>query len=227
MTNWISFVSLTYKLAAINLMVGEANFISKEIALNEPEKIRMEVLVSARVRPPRFGFGGTIETSNYVYSFPGNGKLSFIHRKGPEAEPDQSYKEKLAAQRSLIDTNGAYLLATQWLGAIRADLKSLARLPLTIEQEYFFKEPVPLQEIETTKQSKIYLPIFNVYWGGAAEGPVNIRILGTHKQLLSIRFEDASFLLRPPLILTNAADLLTQLEITTNKFELKRRVERP
>jgi hypothetical protein len=217
MTNLLSYVGAAYKAVALSLMLDEAGHFSKILNLPIPQPLRVEDLSASRVSPPRFGFSGMISTTNYSFGFADN-KLRFVHRRGhlPEDESElRAAQIALSKQKSFIDTNGAYQLATQWLGAVAADLASLSRLHAQTEQEFIFAEPVALKEVETTKVKKIYLPVYNVTW----EQTVSVRILGTTRELWHLRFDDGSFSLRPIIVITNAAELNTRPEPARRRIQ--------
>jgi hypothetical protein len=79
-------------------------------------------------------------------------------------------------------------------------MKALERLPVTVEQEYFL-------DLENRAAGKQPVPIFNIFWGPEMTSPVSVKVHGVTKRPLEIRFEDSSYLLRPPLVVTNAAEL--------------------
>ena len=204
MTNLLTSISLAYKLAALQLMLSEAGYFSEKLQLATPHPLQTTDLVAAHVSPPALGFGGTIQTTNYAFSFGSSGKLCFVSQFVPglpdTTEAIQQRRRELAKKTSLIDTNGAWLLATQWLQALDADMPALARLPHTVEQEYFLDPLVPAAGRQP-------VPIFNVIWGEEFDSPVNVRLHGVTKLPLAIRFENCALLRRPPLVITNATEL--------------------
>ena len=207
MTNLLTHISLAYKLAALQLMLSEANHFSEKLRLATPHPIQATNLVAANVSPPALGFGGTIQTTNYAFSFGASGKLCFLSQfivgLPDTTEAIQQRRRELAKKPSLLDTNGAWQLATQWLHALDADMPALSRLPHTVEQEHFLD---PL----TPSAGRQPVPIFNVYWGEEMDSPLNIRLHGLTKLPLAIRFENCALLRRPALVVSNAADLNAQ-----------------
>ena len=124
MTNVIAYLHTTfaYQSAAMQLMVGQANFDAQQLHLKET----LPIVVPARtnswnVAMPPDGVAGGFATSNYVYRF-NAGRLMSIQKKPQSrgAAPDAA-----EAGPSLIDTNGAYQLAKEWLAAISVDMSAL------------------------------------------------------------------------------------------------------
>ncbi len=82
MTNVIAFLHTTtaYQTAALQLMVGEANFAARQLDLKES----LPIVVPAdtnnwEVEPPPMGLGGDITTSNYFFEFH-EGRLKTIRK---------------------------------------------------------------------------------------------------------------------------------------------------
>jgi hypothetical protein len=165
MTNLV-VVSLAYKMAVAQLMLGEANFHAQKLDLQLQRPIPMEQVRVVMVRSPHFKeHGGVIEVSNYLWSFAEDGKLFKLLKRGAltqEASKPQTLREtqlELARQKSLVDKDGAYRLATNWLTQISVDVSALnKKYAMRVEQEEFSDPP------GQTKTKKL-LPIYNVKWG--------------------------------------------------------------
>jgi hypothetical protein len=235
MTNIIAFLHTTaaYQTAALQLMVGQANFAAQQLDLKEP----LPIVISAdtnksEVMPPPMGIGGMILTSNYNFEFNKGylvsvGKMKWLEKVSP---PITNTLE-LANQPSFLDTNGAYQLATQWLAKISVDVPKLER-----------KYPPQIFQISARRRDEdgkilpgisnnIAIPLFIIGWGdpmkqfprtnylGEALSPrppsamssVRMEVLGTTKELLSLHIRDTNFFARPPLQLTDAVELLGPL----------------
>ncbi len=81
----------------------------------------------ARLRALKFGTMGTLETTNFYFGFD-NGKLWEVMRLNEhEVEYYSRDLDKLVGKPSLIDTNGAYQLAMQWLAAVDMDMNGLGQ----------------------------------------------------------------------------------------------------
>jgi len=216
MTNVIAYLhtTLAYQSAAVQLMVGQANFEAQQLHLAEP----LPIVVPAStndwdVAMPPYGVTGRFNTTNYVYQFQQGKLLSIVkrpQRRGAAANPAET-------QPSLIDTNGAYQLATQWLAGIGVDVPAL---------ESKFSHNVTLNGSRasggrirsTATNSAAARPgIFRVAWGGAGGKPraqgrsstqVIIEILCSTKQCVGLRIMNPDVLKGSPLQVTNAAALL-------------------
>lgn len=234
MTNLLSLwhVSLAYKTLALQLMLSEANWAGHQLRLPGQWPITQTNLVASLIGPPRItgtNVGGALTASNYWFSFTNDGKLwnLIYHKYGPDTSiVVGEYAETEMRRVSVITTNDAYQMATNWLTQISVDVEGLNRKykprtwqqrrcdpPLTIEQLMALKrwEDAPL--VDT--------PIFHVAWGSLAkETPApkdykptteytgaEVVILGSTKELLEIRILESEFCKRPPLVITNAAEL--------------------
>jgi hypothetical protein len=205
------YISLAYKMAILQLALPEVNFVSKQLNLPTPHPIQMADMREAMVSPPQMkNLGVLVETTNFVFNF-ANGKLHLIVNKEKNIESVDLYP-KWANTPSLISSNGAYQLATQWLTAIEVDVGALKRKygsQLNVEQAFFWNQPGIEVHHPPGDTNKTMLPIFNVTWGDGTktEYPVQIRILGTTKELMGLTLGDPSLSRRPPLFITNALEL--------------------
>jgi hypothetical protein len=175
-------VSLAYKAAVIQGMLGEGNFAAERLHLAEPLPIEAKAVRATNVNPPLRGGLGSFETDLFFYSFPGKGdslvltnsqgtvvhfpergKLAYIEKKDPFKDYGGSLEqsqESLAKIQSQIDTNGAYTLATQWLAAVSVDVKSLeSRYRSQVTQMSYCSPPLtPDQAMEMTTKDKSLPP---------------------------------------------------------------------
>jgi hypothetical protein len=205
MTNLLH-ISLAYKMAVIQLMVGEANFYAEKLNLPCSRPIQVSE-VKSLVRPLSSGFGSFISTSNFFFSFNKDGKLwDVVRLKLFEGDTPYVFTSfvphisELKKTPSLINKNEAYQMATQWLNAFSVNVPGL-------EQKH--KPLVTQQQVIASPDSTnlITLPIYYVKWGNQENPAVEVNILGTTKELMELRTEDTSFSRRRPLIVTNAAEL--------------------
>jgi hypothetical protein len=235
MTNIIAFLHTTtaYKAAALQLMVGQANFAVQQLDLKEPVPIVISADTNkSEVMPPPMGIGGMILTSNYDFEFNkgyllGIGKLKWLAKVSPPV----TNTLELANQPSLLDTNSAYQLATQWLAKISVDVPKLER---KFSPRIFQPAGRPRDangKFLAGVTNMISIPLYLIGWGDPLEGflrtnrlgrplpprrpnaldAVYVEILGTTRELLSLHIRDTNFFTQPPLILTNAAELLGPL----------------
>ena len=125
--------------------------------------------------------------------------------------------DELVGKPSLIDTNGAYQLATQWLAAVDVDVAALEKAsgPL-IKGGHSINQ---LHYLVQGATNAVTLPLFYVDFGSkhypasdnlkAFDKPlVSVEVLGTMKELQELEINDPSFSHRPLLLITNALDLI-------------------
>ena len=219
MTNLLAILHTTaaYQAAVVQLMVGEANFAARQLGIREDVPSDTNALVEFQVNPPPLGVGGSIVTTNYLFSFD-HGRLSSLTKRDwfKRLSPPASNMLDLARQPSLLDTNGAYQLATQRLAGISVDASLLEqKWPVHIFQ-------VPARRTGPDgrnlpgKTNLIGVPLFQITWGDKkppmdAFNPVRIKLLGTTREVLEFNLRDPSISRRPPLVLTNADELLGPL----------------
>jgi hypothetical protein len=172
-----------------------------------------------------FGFAytdqkiGNVTTSNYCYCVSIGNKFSYVNEVGWEDECKDYQKEYLWPIEKM-DTNAAYQLATQWLMAVHMDVKALNRdLPLIIKMD---------NEVVWAPPGK-FVPVYYVAWRKKmAEIPglesadknewvamASVRLFAPTKTLLELRVEDSKYILRPPIVFTNLAELLKQTNAPT------------
>jgi len=156
-----------------------------------------------RVNAFQIGIAGNLQTTNFFFGF-NQGKLLVITRK--EYHGSNEFFDSIKEKTSLIDDAQAHQLATQWLAAVDVDVDAL-------EKKY-------TPEISRDEYLHVKVPIYNVCWGkwssnGRDGAPVRtssspcveVRILGTTKELIEIRLMDNSFLRRPLILVPKAIDL--------------------
>ena len=164
-----------------------------------------------RARAFKISVQGTIETTNLLFAFD-KGRLSDVERLSRHDVQYYSMDiDKLIGKTSLINDTEAHEMATQWLAAVDINVAALEKkYPPEINRLHFMPE---------NSTNAVELPIYFVTWGwvGAAissEPLAEVTILGTTKELVELRisnllrFSDTSFSKRPPLLITNAIDLL-------------------
>jgi len=162
-----------------------------------------------RLRSLEIGADGSLETTNFQFFFY-YGKLREIMRlDSPEIEYYAHRLDELIGKPSLIDTNGAYQLATQWLAVVDVDMTALNKLKWTVNQLHYRARGAT---------NYVTLPLYYVNFGNkhtpasgnlhAYDEPlVSVEILGTTKELQDLTINDLSLSRRPLLLITNALDL--------------------
>ncbi len=231
LTNVIAYLhtTLAYQSAAMQLMVGQVNFDAQQLHLKEVLPITVPADPDAwNVAPPPDGIAGGFASSNYVFRFTGGKLVSIVRKSGWRNLPG-------ADQPSLIDTNGAYQLATQWLAAISVDVPALERQhPLHVIQ--LGSRPINLRNHvrpgptngvghepgrgvrpppperrpavrPVNSRPMAMLPLFRVTWGDARP-EITMDILGSTKECLNLRIQDPGVIKSAPLRVANADALL-------------------
>src|ERR1039457_4754566 len=150
MTNVIAYLHTTfaYQSAAMQLMVGQANFAAQQLHLQETLPIVAPADTNTwNVAMPPDGVTGGFATADNIYLF-NAGRLARIQQK---PRPHGSSTAAADSRPSLIDSDGAYQLATQWLSAISVDVAALdSRYPHTIFQTVSRQAPVPIASASPT-----------------------------------------------------------------------------
>jgi hypothetical protein len=219
--------SLAYQSVVVQHMLPEANYFSAQLKLPTPHPIRILDVNNIHVTPPwyskientnlsspvervlnaKFVIGGFTETTNFCFYFRGGNLWSVVNRV-QHMERFDLYPV-WAKTPSLINSNGAYQLATQWLASVDIDVNALGKnYKPKIEQAFFWNQPGLNVQHPPGDTNKTLLPIFNVTWGtNWANYPGQVRILGTTKELMELRVGDSTLSRRPLLIITNAIEL--------------------
>ncbi len=200
------WTSPAYQSRAYQLMLAEANTVRKDLKL-PVDPIQPGDITEQYVRPPRFGYGGHLTTARYDFQFDTAGKLQTLLRFSLvwPPEPIETTYGRLFKSPSLLDTNSAYQLATQWLAQLSVDVAALeAKYTASVgQQEWSNKSKDP--------SKPVYLPVYLVRWrAGRSKQAAEVHILGTTKELLMLRIDDPSFSSRAPLVITEPAELETR-----------------
>jgi hypothetical protein len=187
MTNIVtSYAQL--KSAFLALMICDANDVALKLHLPEDIPITQDHVVECLVTEPDvmriIGMGGVFHTTNWVYSYPRAGKLAYLIRKYPDfwKKNDPRAYRRYAVQESLINTNRALEMASNWLAAFSVDLPRLSN-DCRIE-------------VHVTRILDMVIPEYEAAWLKGKTKVVTIRFLEPEGQLWQIRVEDPSYLLR-------------------------------
>ena len=196
-----------YHNEALHLVLAEANRVANELMLPESLPITEASLTASYITPPRMaqriGAIGNVTTANYTYFCSVGNKFSYLTKTDLEHDYPRMRKESLLPM-SLMNTNAAYQLATQFLAAASMDVTALNRdchvhiLAFTPEGE----------------QGKHFVPVYWVYWTPPEQeghGSVaSVELFEPTKTVRQLRVEDAKYILRSPLQITNLDYLLSQ-----------------
>jgi hypothetical protein len=213
-------ISLAYKLLVLQLTLADANFVAQQLGLPCPDPIEAEHVKYLHVTPPSIGFGANMKTTNYAFGYSRTARsIRMLSPAGRDYEGwFLSQYPVWAKTPSLIDTNTAYQMASQWLAKVSVDVPAL-------EQEY--RVSVTQLEVEKgvlpkdARDRKVRgatqkLPVYYVRWGAgqfnlfgktSTSPAAEVEILGTTKQLMEMRITDGDFLRRPRLEVANAEEI--------------------
>ncbi len=220
---------MAYKFVAMMLMLQEASFFCRQTGLPPGREFtESDVRKGGHVGPynPK-DFGGSIVTDDYFFGF-GWGHLANFRKRGfmPDG-PDSAIRERnleLAKFASLIDTNGAYQVATNWLATLGVDVPALEgkyRLNF-IQWRYYPKgKDGPV----------IMLPVYHVEWLGfilrtqpnRERAVVSVTIFGATKELVEYHVLDDSLFLRPRIQIKDAEKLLSISDEEFRRFDALQR----
>ena len=247
MTNIIEMLHTTaaYQAAVLQLMVGEAESLVNKLALPEPLPIRVTLVESNRysVLPPPLGVGGSVTGQRYSFTFEsgnlgGLRKMDWYKQTFTNGEMNA---QTLAPLKSLIDTNSAYQLATQFLARLDVDIAAVERqfprhvnqwiwrrvnpsetntllLSAELRQRYGVDSRPSRRSDASEPQgpANIPTPIFDITWGPGtppfiSANPIRVKVLGHTREVVEATLQDPRWIMRSPLVVTNAAVLLGPL----------------
>ena len=178
----------------------------------------------SRLRAIKFGVYGRIDTADFEFVFTQGRLLDVMRLDAPNVERYSRNLDALIGKPSLIDSNGAYQLATQWLAAVDVDVAALEK-----------GEPRPgvkgghsinqLHYLPLHATNAVTLPLYYVDFGSQHLGPVangpptddplaSVEILGTTKELQELTIgrcwmgEHLMSYRHPLFLITNALALI-------------------
>lgn len=210
-------------------MLGEVNFFGNRTGLQFDHPItEADVRAGSHVGPPKTNdFSGSILTDKYFFGF-GWGHLANFHRNDFKSDSDRTVRERnatLSKLSSLVDTNGAYQLATNWLSAIGVDVVALNK-KYNINIVQWRSRPEGLSE------SPVMLPVYQVEWRGSPfptktrereMAVVTLTALGTTKELVEYHMLDDSLFVRPRLQVPEPEKLLSIKDVEFQSFDALQR----
>jgi hypothetical protein len=199
-----------YKEAMSKLMLSEANDYASRLNLPEQLPITtnslMELFVTFPRMAERFGALGSLRTTNFSYGF-GKGKhLCYITRliKGGNSY-DYDANKPYEIDPSVVNTNAAYMLATQWLAKAFVDVGRLSTSSVVSIK------PLVILHMATSKYTVEWQQGSILVNGVSMPKPVAKVVLASpQNELWTLRMEDPTFILRKPLEITNLDYLLSQ-----------------
>lgn len=222
-------LNFAYKFIAMMLMLAEANFFCAQTGLSPGRSFtEREIRPGGHVGPFNTNnFGGSIVTDQYFFGFGWGHLANFTKRGFMPRNSDQAIRERnleLSTFSSLIDTNGAYQLATNWLGATGVDVRALqAKYRLHFEQWRYYPEGVG--------GKTLMLPVYAVQWRGhilrsqpeRESAVVSVIIFGATKELVGYHVLDDSLFLRPRIQVKEPEKLLAISDADFKSFSSAQR----
>ena len=183
--------SVAYEKMVLNEMLKEANEYAKRLSLPETLPITTlslkEVHISPSAIASRFGALGSFRTEHFSYGFGKGRKLCYITRRAKD-NPQSLYDQHkhLAISPSMVNTNSAYVMATQWLGKVFVDLPRLSRnATLSVE-------PWRILGMTTAK--------YTVEWQEGGKPTAQVTLIEPTAELVVLRVEQPQYILRPGLL---------------------------
>ncbi len=163
--------NLAYRYLAFALMVLQANWFCKTLDLPRNKDFNLaDIRQGSSVGPVGTNdFGGSLLTDEYFFGFDA-GHIANVVKQGHQPQTDAGVKRQnieLSRHLSLIDTNGAIKLATNWLARAGVKLSILqANYTLSVTQWRFFSRYQPTNGFGPTSNDVVLLPIYDVVWSG-------------------------------------------------------------
>jgi len=207
-TRAMFFTTRAYHDKALKSVIQEANKVAMELQLPEALPITESNIIKAFINPFGYAYAkravGNVTTSNYVYYVSQGNKFSYLESPH-QVELCRKFQASYTLPASLINTNEALALATQWLAAVSMDVAGLNRdCSVKVELDNVYVHP------PTGK----FVPVYYVVWSknhvGPGSGVASVRVFTPTKTLLQLRVEDPKYILRKPIVFNNLAELLAQ-----------------
>jgi hypothetical protein len=200
------FTTKAYQGEAIKMVLREANQVAAELRLPESLPITESNIVKSFINPFGYAYAkkavGNVTTKNYCYYVSQCNKFSYLESPNQD-ELCRKFQASHTLPISEINTNEALALATQWLTAVSTDMAALQRnCAVTVELDNAYVHP----------RAGKFVPVYYVSWSeknGQSDGVASVRLFTPTKTLLQLRVEDPKYILRPPIVFTNLADLLS------------------
>ena len=205
-------LSLAYKFVAFAFMLLEINsFCVRTGLITERLFTQNDILQGSHVGPPILpDLNGSVLTEKYFFGFM-RGHLANFYNRSFQAKTDgaiQARNRDLSKLKSLVDTNGAWTLATNWLIATGLDVAALeAKYRRNLIQWQYY--PYGLEN------APVLLPVYQVEWRGnifrtstRETAVVSVTVFGAAKEIVEHHILDDSLFLLPALRMTNRQTLL-------------------
>jgi hypothetical protein len=205
-THAMMFTTKAYQGEALKLVLQEANQLATGLQLPEALPITESNIVKFHISPFGYAYAkkaiGNVTTKNYCYYISQGNKFSYLESPNQD-ELCRKFQASHTLPISEINTNEALALATQWLTAVSTDMTALrSNCTVTVALDNAYVHP----------PAGKFVPVYYVSWSeksGQNDGVAAVRLFTPTKTLLQLRVEDPKYILRPPIVFTNLADLLS------------------
>jgi hypothetical protein len=237
-------VSLAYKLVVAGMTLTAMNSILERLGL--PAKpIEQKDLIMSFVLPWEPGGqnqdekpmmpAATFSMTNFTFNFR-EGKLHLVMNTQTNIEAVEHYRE-WAKMPSLVNSNEAYNMATNWLARVYVDVAYLNKTyQLNVGQPGFWM--IPPAKLGQDGQGWTTLPLYYVTWRKGDYEAAKVGIFGPKKQFMGLTIGDgdqgfdASICSHVYLHVTNEEELLTMTNVpmrmeATNQDLLRRLSPKP
>ena len=194
-----------YQKEVLRVIIDEANRVARELSLPEKLPITETNLIEAYITPPRMAHGmkalGNITTENYAYFISVDYKFSFLVRTRLDPEYVE-LKSQYLWPTTRMNTNTAYQVATQFLVAASMDVRGLER-DCHASIRAFTPEG---------KTGQHFVPVYWVSWTkeGRVGAVAEVELFLPTKTIRQMHVNEAKYILRRPLVITNLDFLLSQ-----------------
>lgn len=213
MTNAIvAFMHTTaaYQAAVAQLLIGEANFVGKQLELPGWKPIHTTNDAKVSVYGPYYGPAGLVETADFEMAFI-YGHLWTIERIRRTAGPQKNWPsaEEFQRMKAVVSTNESRILARNWLHAVGVDTNRLEQERVHVANQGRNRMNPP-QEPET---KMVPTAVHGQKWRllGKLESfttDFSVQLRADTLELWDLRIPDTNHFMLRKLVLTNKAELL-------------------
>ena len=213
-TDALYFTTPAYREAAFNAVMREANQAAAVLGLPEELPIVRTNLVGIFIDPFGYAYAmkaiGNVTTLNYSYSVSDGNKLSYIASVHQD-ELGLKFQASHTLPVSQVNTNEALAQATHWLKLFPVDMMALnSNCIVKVEVDNVYVRP----------PAGKFVPVYDVIWwekSGDITGGAFVRLFTPTRTLMQLDVGNAKYILRPPIVFTNLAELLsTNAPASTN-----------
>jgi hypothetical protein len=191
------FTTKAYQREALRTFLPEINRVVRDLNLSEPLPITESHLVDVFISPPASGMIGRVTTSNYSYTAGPEKKFAGVHQL-PDVWDKQSRTNRWPISR--MNTNAALATATQIMAAAGMDAEGLNR-----DCRIDIRASMP-----DGPRAKYFLPDYWVTWRKPGKVVAFLVFTDPNKIIRTLSVSDSAYILRKPIVVSNAAELLRQ-----------------